>query len=597
MKRTPRSKADSARRPRRGMRAESAPGTLERTMHDLPPVTRTPASPALPPEVARQSQREMDRLRKIPSGSPEAGQVRAYLQWLWSMPWDTTAPEDPRLRQVEQVLEQEHLGLKKAKERIVEYLAVRRLKPDLPGPALCLVGPPGTGKSSLGAAVARALQRPFVRITVSGTSDASDLVGVSRMMPGAGPGKIARALREAGVSNPVLMIDGVDRLVGEGGLGVVEVLLDLLDPNSSARFTDHYLGIPIDLSHAVMMFCAYTPEMLPDGLQERLDVIEVPGYAEADKLEIARRFLLPRALQDHGLGTRDLRISDDALRAIMRHWTLEAGVRGLSRHLATICRKVARSRALGETHRHDVAPAKLDSYLGHRIFTPETVGKADEVGVAAGLAWTVAGGEVLVVEALKMPGAGRVVTTGQLGEVMKESVQAAHSYVRSRADVLEIDPDAFANYDIHIHFPAAGVPKDGPSAGITVGLVIASVLSDRPIRHDVAMIGEVSLRGRVLMVGGMREKALAAYRAGFRAMLYPAVNEKDLDEVPQDVRDHLELIPVDTMDDVFEHALHRVIVPQSVGGNFIIEIDEDDDSSTVAQEPEAPQRVARGRKT
>jgi ATP-dependent Lon protease len=578
------------------MRAESAPGTLERTMHDLPPVARTPATPALPPEVARQSQREMDRLRKIPSGSPEAGQVRAYLQWLWAMPWDATAPEDPRLRHVEQVLEQEHLGLKKAKERIVEYLAVRRLKPDLPGPALCLVGPPGTGKSSLGAAVARALQRPFVRITVSGTSDAADLVGVSRMLPSAGPGKIARALREAGVSNPVLMIDGVDRLVGEGGLGVVEVLLDLLDPASSARFTDHYLGLPIDLSHAVLMFCAYSPEMLPDGLQERLDVIEVPGYAEADKLEIARRFLLPRALLDHGLGTRDLRISDDALRSIMRHWTLEAGVRGLSRHLATICRKVARSRALGETHRHDVAPAKLDGYLGHRIFTPETVGKADEVGVAAGLAWTAAGGEVLVVEALKMPGAGRVVTTGQLGEVMKESVQAAHSYVRSRSDVLEIDPDSFANYDIHIHFPAAGVPKDGPSAGITVGLVIASVLSDRPIRHDVAMTGEVSLRGRVLMVGGMREKALAAYRAGFRAMLYPAVNEKDLDEVPQDVRDHLELIPVDTMDDVFEHALHRVIIPQSIGGNFIIEIDEEEDETpTVMVESEEP-RVAKGRK-
>jgi ATP-dependent Lon protease len=566
-------------------------------MHDLPPVTRTPAAPALPPEVARQSQREMDRLRKIPSGSPEAGLVRAYLQWLWSMPWDSTAPEDARLRHVEQVLEQEHLGLKKAKERIVEYLAVRRLKPDLPGPALCLVGPPGTGKSSLGAAVARALRRPFVRITVSGTSDASDLVGVNRTLPNAGPGKIARALREAGVSNPVLMIDGVDRLIGEGGLGVVEALLDLLDPESSARFTDHYLGIPIDLSHAVLLFCAFTPEMLPDGLQERLDVIEVPGYAEADKLEIARRFLLPRALQDHGLTPRDLRISDDALRAIMRHWTLEAGVRGLSRHLATMCRKVARSRALGETHRHDVAPARLESYLGHRIFTPETVGKADEVGVAAGLAWTAAGGEVLVVEALKMPGAGRVVTTGQLGEVMKESVQAAHSYVRSRADVLEIDPEAFANYDIHIHFPAAGVPKDGPSAGITVGLVIASVLSDRPIRHDIAMTGEVSLRGRVLMVGGMREKALAAYRAGFRAMLYPAVNDKDLDEIPQDVRDHLELIPVETMDDVFEHALHRVIMPQSIGGNFIIEIDEDEeDAPVIAPEVEAP-RVAKGRKS
>lgn len=579
MPRPVRTQPDPLRKPRRGLRAASATAAIEHSRSDQNIAPRAMAVGTLPPEVARQAQRDMDRLRRLPPGSAEAGQVRAYLQWLWSLPWDQSASEDADLRQVEVELEREHLGLVKAKERIIEYLAVRRLKPDLPGPALCLVGAPGTGKSSLGAAVARALHRPFVRTTVSGTSDASELRGVSRLQPGAGPGKIVRALHEAGVNNPVLMIDGVDRLVGEGGLGVVEVLLELLDPESSAHFTDHYLGLPVDLSHAVMLFCANNLDMVPDNLQERLELIEVPGYAEDEKVEIARRFLLPRQLHDHGLSARDLSISDEAMAGLVRYYTLEGGVRGLSRQLAMICRKVARARATGDSRKHSVTVNQLETYLGHRVFSPEMVGKSDEVGVAAGLAWTAAGGEILIVEALKMPGSGRVLTTGQLGEVMKESVQAAHSYVRSRADVLEIDAESFANYDIHIHFPAAGVPKDGPSAGITVGLVIASVLSDRPIRHDVAMSGEVSLRGRVLQVGGLREKALAAYRAGFRSMLYPSANEKDLDEVPKDVREKLELVPVETMDDVFAVALHRVIVPQRIAGNFIIEVEDDGDDS------------------
>jgi ATP-dependent Lon protease len=579
------------------MRAESAIAAVEQSRIDAGPPPRAIPVGSLPPEVARQAQRDMDRLRRLPPGSAEAGQVRAYLQWLWSLPWDQGASEDADLKQVEAELEREHLGLVKAKERVIEYLAVRRLKPDLPGPALCLVGSPGTGKSSLGAAVARALHRPFVRTTVSGTSDASELRGVSRLQPGAGPGKIVRALREAGVNNPVLMIDGVDRLVGEGGLGVIEVLLELLDPESSAHFTDHYLGLSVDLSHAVMLFCANNLDMVPDSLQERLELIEVPGYAEDEKVEIARRFLLPRQLHDHGLSARDLSLSDDAMRGLVRHYTLEAGVRGLARQLAMICRKVARARATGDTRKHTVTVTRLESYLGHRLYTPEMVGKSDEVGVAAGLAWTAAGGEILIVEALKMPGSGRVMTTGQLGEVMKESVQAAHSYVRSRADVLEIDAESFANYDIHIHFPAAGVPKDGPSAGITVGLVIASVLSDRPIRHDVAMSGEVSLRGRVLQVGGLREKALAAYRAGFRTMLYPSANEKDLDDVPKDVREQLELVPVETMDDVFAVALHRVIVPQRIAGNFVIEVEEDGvEERRGPDHPGEPERAARSRK-
>lgn len=528
-----------------------------------------PASP-LPADVARQAQREMDRLRRLPAGAPEAGLVRAYLHWLWSMPWEARVSEEARLPHVESFLEHEHLGMRKAKERIVEYLAVRRLKPDLPGPALCLVGPPGTGKSSIGETVARALARPFARISVSGSSDAAELIGEARTAPGAQPGKIARALRDAGVGNPVLMIDGIDRLSGEAGLGVAEVLLELLDPESSAHFTDHYLGLPIDLSHAILLLCANQLEHVPDALQERIEVIEVPGYSEDEKIEIAQRFLVPRQLGEHGLGPRDLVLQDEALRAMVRHWTLEAGVRGLARQLATVCRKVARARAMGETKRHLVTAARLEGYLGSRLYQPEMAGKDDEVGVATGLAWTAAGGEILVVEALRMPGSGRVTLTGQLGEVMKESVQAAHSYVRSRADDLEIEAEAFSASDIHIHFPAGGVPKDGPSAGMTVGLVIASVLSDRPIRHDVALTGEVSLRGKVLVVGGMREKALAAYRAGIRTLVFPAANLKDLADIPSDVRARLEMVPVETMDQVFDLALSRVIVPQRVGSQFVI---------------------------
>ncbi len=591
MSRPARRRPLQAKRSARTLRA-AAEATLPRPQE----VTRRPSAEplpgsTLPAEVARQSQREMDRLRRLPAGAPEAAQVRSYLHWIWSLPWEATVAEDADLGAVQHVLEHEHLGLAKAKERVLEFLAVRRLKPDLPGPALCLVGPPGTGKSSLGSTIARALDRPFVRISVSGTTDAADLVGTSRSVPGAQPGKIVRALRDAGARNPVLMIDGIDRLVGEGGLGVMEVLLELLDHESSANFTDHYLGLSIDLSHAILLLCANHLELVPDTLQERIEVIEVHGYSEDEKIEIARRFLVPRQLSDHGLTARDLTLADDAVRGMVRHYTLEAGVRGLARQIATVCRKVARSRATGDARRHSVTPAKLDDYLGARVYQPEMAGKSDEVGIAMGLAWTAAGGEILVVEALRMPGSGRVTLTGQLGDVMKESVQAAHSYVRSRADVLGIEAEAFGQNDIHIHFPAGGVPKDGPSAGITVGLVIASVLSDRPIRHDFAMTGEVSLRGKVLIVGGLREKALAAYRAGIRTLLFPAGNLKDVSDVPEDVRERLEMVPVDTMDEVFELALSHVIVPQRVGDAFVIEAEEPE-----AEDEETPALQAMGRR-
>ncbi len=573
MSRPARTRPLSAKRSTRVMRATAAIDAPVVRRDDDRPAGPVPTAP-LPAEVARQSQREMDRLRRMPSGSPEAAQVRAYLQWIWSLPWESQVSEEADLLAVEKMLAAEHLGLEKAKDRVVEYLAVRRLKPDLPGPALCLVGPPGTGKSSLGAIIAKALDRPFVRLTVSGSNGAAELVGEARTIPGAQPGKIVRALREAGARNPVIMIDGIDRLAGIGGLGVAETLLELLDRESSRQFTDHYLGLSIDLSHAILVLCANHLELVPDILGDRIEVIEVPGYSEDEKIAIAKRFLVPRQLNDHGLAPRDLSLPDEVLRAMARHWTLEAGVRGLSRQIARVCRKVARARATGDHMRHRVTLAHLEDYLGSKVYAPEMVGKDDEVGVAAGLAWTQAGGEILIVEALRMPGSGRVTLTGQLGDVMKESVQAAHSYVRSRADELEIPAEVFSQFDIHIHFPAGGVPKDGPSAGVTVGMVIASVLSDRPIRHDVAMTGEVSLRGKVLVVGGIREKALAAYRGGFRTFLFPAANTKDLTDIPADVRAHLDMVPVETMDDVFEAALSHVIVPQRIGSNFVIEVEE-----------------------
>jgi len=577
------------------MLAEASPRPMADEPHSSHMSRPTSGTSGLPALVARQVTREMDRLRRLPSGSPEAAHVRAYLHCLWSLPWRRTDGENTDLRVVQRILHRDHLGLERAKERILEYLAVRKLKPDLPGPALCLVGPPGTGKTTLGAAVARALNRPVVRITVSGTSDAGELVGISRTLPGGQPGKIVQALRSAGASDPVLIIDGIDRLVGEAGLSVIEVLLDLLDPSTNACFLDHYVGLPVDVSHTVLLLCANHLDLVPEALQERLEVIEVPGYSEDEKLEIARRFLVPGLLEDHGLSNRDVKLPVETLRTMVRQYTLEAGVRGLARQIANVCRKVARARATGDGHRHILRPDDLERYLGHRLYNHEPIAKNDEVGVAYGLAWTSTGGEILTVEALKMPGAGRVLTTGQLGEVMKESVQAAHSYVRSRAELLEIDVEAFANYDIHIHFPAGGVPKDGPSAGITIGLVIASVLSDRPIRHDVVMTGEVSLRGKVLLVGGLREKALAAYRAGVRTMLFPEANLKDVTDIPEDVRQQLELVPVATMDDVLAVALHRVILPTRTAGGFLIEVDEDAASAAeMGQQPLDARRNRRG---
>jgi ATP-dependent Lon protease len=576
-----------------GLRAEAAAVAPEAAT-EIPLRRRGHSTGPLPGDVTRQAQREMDRLRRLPAGSVEAAQVRTYLQWLWALPWQVSAPEETRLERVQEALDRDHLGLARAKERVLEYLAVRMLKPDLPGPVLGLVGPPGTGKTSLCASIARALGRPFVRVPIGGISEPSELTGEGRSGPAALPGKIVRALREAGANNPVILIDGVDKLGGDAvGHECVNALREVLDPESNRAFVDHYLGLPFDLSRVMFILCAHNLEMIPDSLLDRMDVIEVPGYSEDDKLELVRRYLLARQLAEHGLSPRDLTVADEVVRAIIRQYTLEAGVRGLTRQLARLCRKVALARAGGNPRRHTVTLKKLEAYLGHPVYAPDSPERADEVGVATGLACTSAGGEILVVEALKMPGQGRITTTGQLGDVMRESVQTAHSYVRSRAEVLEIDPEAFNNFDIHIHFPAGGVPKDGPSAGITVCLVIASVLSEKPVRNDVAVTGEVSLRGKVLSVGGLREKALAAYRAGVKTLVFPAANQKDVGDIPDDIREKLELVAVESMDEVFQIALHRVILPQRLGGDFVIEMEDGESEEDQAPAARPAQSAAR----
>jgi ATP-dependent Lon protease len=517
----------------------------------------------LPREARKQVDRELARLERLPPAAAEHGVIRGSLEWIASLPWSARTKDNLNLRHARRVLDEDHYDIEQVKDRILEFLAVRKLMADREDVAarssiLCLVGPPGVGKTSLGRSIARALGRRFERISVGGVRDEAEIRGHRRTYIGAMPGVIVRALRDAGTKNPLFMIDEIDKTVADfrGGAGGVESsLLEVLDPEQNATFRDHYLDLPFDLSDVMFVTTANTLETIPGPLRDRMETIQLAGYTEEEKLEIARRYLVPRQIERNGLTPRQIAFGDAALKAIIAEYTREAGVRGLEREIGSICRKVARQVAEGRARRKvTVGAARARELLGKRRVFGETRRRTSEPGVATGLAWTPAGGDVLFVEATGMPGSGKLTITGQLGEVMRESAQAALSYVRSHPPEGVAD-DWFARHDIHIHVPAGAIPKDGPSAGVTMATALWSLLSGRPVRSDVAMTGEITLTGQVLPIGGLKEKALAAQRSGIGHVIAPARNAQDADEIPAHLRRDLELRFVSRIDEVLELAL------------------------------------------
>ena len=508
------------------------------------------------PEAREKALAELRRLMMMPPMAPEVGIIRTYLDWLLDLPWTAVSEDNLDLENAAKVLDAEHFGLEKAKERILEHMAVRKLAADkMKSPILCFVGPPGTGKTSLGQSIAKALGREFVRVSLGGVHDEAEIRGHRRTYIGALPGRIIQTMRRAGTINPVFMLDEIDKLGADFRGDPAAALLEVLDPEQNHAFSDHYLDVSYDLSKVLFITTANYLGTIPPALLDRMEVIEFPGYVEEEKLSIARRFLIPRQLEQHGLADVGIRFDDEAIRTICREYTYEAGVRNLEREIAKVCRKLARRVAEGKRPLKHITAARLVRFLGPPQFLLPLAETEDEVGVATGLAWTEAGGDIMGIEVSLMPGKGSLMLTGQLGEVMQESAQAALSYVRSQATRLGIEPDEFDRLDIHVHLPEGAIPKDGPSAGITLATAMISAFTRRKVRRDVAMTGEITLRGRVLPVGGVREKVLTAQRAGVRKVLLPKRNEKDLVEIPKRMIRNLEIVPVAHMDEVLEHAL------------------------------------------
>jgi ATP-dependent Lon protease len=508
----------------------------------------------LPDTVREQAEKEMARLSSIPAAAPEMGVIRTYLDWLLTLPWNTLSDDDLDIKRAERILEETHYGLPKAKERILEHIAVHSLAADkMKNPILCFVGPPGTGKTSLGRSIAEALGRAFVRVSLGGVRDEAEIRGHRRTYVGAMPGRIIQTMRRAGTRNPVFMLDEIDKLGMDFRGDPAAALLEVLDPEQNHAFSDHYLEVDFDLSKVMFITTANLLEPIPPALLDRMEVIEFPGYMEDEKLHIARRFLIPRQIEQNGLKT--LHVSEGALLMLIREYTNEAGVRNLDRELANICRKVARRIAEGKPAPKQIVKQSMLKYLGVPRFSSDEMETTDQVGLATGLAWTEAGGETLSIEVSILPGKGQVTLTGQLGEIMQESAQAALSYARSRAEELGFGDLDFDKIDIHIHVPEGAVPKDGPSAGVTIATALISALTGRAVHHHVAMTGEITLRGRVLPIGGLREKALAVQRAGLTTMLLPKRNRRDLSEVPMRLRKRVNFVFVDTMDQVLPIAL------------------------------------------
>jgi ATP-dependent Lon protease len=500
--------------------------------------------------------REVNRFGQLSPSSSDYAVIKGHLDTVFQIPWAEKTEDRLDLVRAEEILEERHHALEKVKERVLEFLAVLKLKGDLKGPILCFVGPPGVGKTSLGAAIADALGRKFVRMAVGGVTDESEIRGHRKTYIGAMPGKLIQSYIQVGVNNPLIMIDEIDKIGKDYRGDPASALLEVMDPKQNVAFVDRYLEIPFDLSHTLFISTANMLDTIPSPLRDRMEVIRLSGYTEREKLEIAKKHLIPELLENHGLTASHVTMSDDALLMVIRDYTAEAGVRNLERKLATILRKIARKVASGsEEASYTVEASEMEAYLGLPSFEHEFAERNPEVGVTTGLAWTQFGGEIMFIEATRMAGSGRTTVTGQLGDVMRESVTAAYSYVRSKAKDLDIDDKKFTENDIHIHFPAGAIPKDGPSAGVAIATCIASVMGDRPVRHDVAMTGEITLRGKVLSVGGVKEKVMAAQRANIRTVVLPEGNRKDLTEVPDEVKKGLNFIFAERVESVWKETL------------------------------------------
>jgi ATP-dependent Lon protease len=509
----------------------------------------------MPTVVREQALKELERLLAMPSMAPEQSVLRGYLDWLVAVPWQRASTDSLDLRHVATVLDAHHYGLERIKDRILDFMAVRKLAPGGRAPILCLAGPPGVGKTSLGRSIAEALGRTFARVSLGGIRDEAEIRGHRRTYVGALPGRIIQGMKAAGTVNPVFVLDEVDKLAADFRGDPAAALLEVLDPEQNVAFSDHYLEVPYDLSRVLFILTANDLSAIPAPLRDRMEVIEIAGYTEEEKVQIARAHLIPRQMRESGLSVNRVEIEGATISRIIREYTFEAGVRNLEREIAAIMRRVARRVAEGRRHKAIVSAQRLPAYLGPQKFFPPEAEAGDEVGVATGLAWTAAGGDLTSVEVMVVPGRGSVLLTGQLGEVMRESAQAALTFTRARADVLGLHEGFYETSDIHVHLPAGSIPKDGPSAGITMALALISAFTGRAVRHDVAMTGEITLRGRVLPVGGVKEKVLAAYRAGLSTVILPRRNLKDLDELAGEVRDRIAFVPVETMDEVLGVAL------------------------------------------
>jgi ATP-dependent Lon protease len=504
----------------------------------------------LPEEAQKEADRELSRLSRMHPSSAEYTVARTYLDWLIALPWSMSTKDNLNIPGAQKVLDVDHYNLKKVKERILEYLAVRKLKKDMKGPILCFVGPPGTGKTSLGKSIAKAMGRKFIRMSLGGIRDEAEIRGHRRTYVGALPGRIIQGLRKASSNNPVYMLDEVDKLVADFHGDPSSALLEVLDPEQNYSFSDHYLDVPFDLSKVMFITTANILDTIPHALRDRMEVLDLPGYTTEEKLEIAKQYLIPKQFEAHGLKGNNLKITDKAVRIIISDYTREAGLRNLEREIGTVCRKVAKEVASGNTKPVKASAKNINEFLGPIKFFSEIAEKNIEPGVATGLAWTQAGGEILFIESTRMPGSGKLTLTGQLGEVMKESAQAAMSYVRAKAKTLDIIIKDFSEYDYHIHVPAGAIPKDGPSAGVTMAISLISLFKKVATKPQIAMTGEITLRGKVLPVGGIKEKVLAAKRAGITTVILPKKNEKDLVDVPEKAKERLSFRLVEKVDEI-----------------------------------------------